>query len=132
MVHLVDGLVQRTIVQGTVEPVMPGILHDEEDGNLPRQGSQSRERRTVVNTKVGGDGVEEPDLGQLGGEVADEDDGGAIPLLLEGRDLLRLQLVLVEVRDLVDYHVRNAAAEVDEFVHDEAQDSGREGVVLHP
>ena len=75
--------------------------------------------------------MEEPDLGELGSKVADEDNGGAVPLFLKRRHLLGLDLVLVEEGDLVHDHEGNAAAEVDEFVHDEAHDAGRERVVLH-
>ena len=131
MVHLVDGFVEGTVVQAAVEPVVPGILQDEENGNLQSHLPNRRERNAVLDAEVSGNRVEEPDLGELGGEVADENDGGTIPLLLEGGHLLGLNLVLVEVGNLVHDHKRDAAAEVNGFVHDEAQDSGREGVVLH-
>lgn len=131
VVHLVDAPVERAIVKSAVEPVVPGILHDEEDGNLPGHGEERGERNAVVHAEVGGDGVEEPDLRQFGGEVADEDDGGAVPLFFEGRDLLRLNLVFVEVGDLVHDHEGNAAAEVDDLVHDEAHDAGGQSVILH-
>lgn len=131
VVHLVDSLVERAVVQGAVEPVVPGILHDKADGDLEGHLPGGREGHVVVHAEVGGDGVEEPDLGKLGGEVADEDDGGAVPLLLQGGNLLSLDLVAVEEGDEVHDHVGNAAAEVDELVEDEAHDSGREGVVLH-
>lgn len=131
VVHLVDAPVERAVVKRAVEPVVPGILHDEEDGDLPSHGEERGERNAVIHAEVGSDGVEEPDLRQFGGEVADEDDGSAIPLLLEGRDLLVLNLVLVEVGDLVHDHEGDAAAEVDELVHDEAEDTGRQSVILH-
>ena len=132
MVQLVNRLVDRTIMQTAVEPVMPSILQNKADGylesNLPYRG----ERNAVVHAKVGGDGMEEPDLRQFGGKVGNENEGSAIPLLLEGRHLRGLDLVLVEIGDLVGNHEGNAAAEVDKLVHDKAHDSGREGIVLHP
>lgn len=131
VMHLVDVLVQRAVVQGAVEPVVPSILHDEEHGNLQRHLPDGGEGHAVLQAEVSRDGVEEPDLWQLGGEVADEDDGGALPLLLERWDLLVLDLVLVEVWDLVHDHEGNAAAEVDNFVHGEAHDTRRESVILH-
>lgn len=132
VVHLVDASVERAVVKSAVEPVVPGVFHDEEESNLPSHGEDRGERDAVVHAEVGGNGVEEPDLRQFGGEVADEDDGGAIPLLLQGGDLLVLNLVLVEVRDLVHDHERNAAAEVDDLVHEEAEETGRQSIVVHP
>jgi hypothetical protein len=132
VVHLVDSLVQRTVVQSAVEPVMPSILHDEADGDLESHLPGGREGHTVIQTEVGSNGVEEPDLRKFGGEVADKDDGGAIPLLLKSRDLLLLDSELFEIGDVVHEHEGNAAAEVDKFVEEETQDAGREGVVLHP
>lgn len=132
VVHLVDSLVQRTVVQSAVEPVMPSILHDEADGDLESHLPDGRERHTVVKTEVSSNGVEEPDLRKLGGEVADEDNGGAIPLLPKSRDLLLLDSELFEIGDVVHEHEGNAAAEIDKLVKEETHDTGREGVVLHP
>lgn len=129
--HLVNSLVERAVVKSSVEPVVPGILHDEEDGNLDSHLKGRGERHSVIHTKVSGNGVENPNLRKFGSEVADEDNGGAIPLFLEGRNLLALNLVFLEVRDLVHNHKGNASAEVDKLMHDETQDAGREGIVLH-
>lgn len=132
VVHLVDGLVEGTVVQATVEPVVPSILHDEANSNLKSHLPERGEANTVVHSEVGGNGVEEPDLRKLGGEVANEDNGGAVPLLLERGHLLRLDLEAVEVGNQVAEHVGNATAKVDELVEDEAHNAGGEGVVLHP
>ena len=75
--------------------------------------------------------MEEPDLGQLDGEVGEEDEFRAVPLFGEGGDFLPLNLVLVEVGDAIDYYPRETAAEVDDFVHHEGHDSGGEDIVLH-
>lgn len=64
-----------------MEPVVPGILHDEKDGNLVGHLEQRREGYTIIHTKEDGDRVEKPNLGQLNGNMADEDEGGAIELL---------------------------------------------------
>lgn len=84
VVNLVDGLVERTVVKRAVEPVVPGILHDEEDadvqGHLPERG----EGYAIVEAEVGGDGMEEPDLGELDGAVAEENETGALELFLPG------------------------------------------------
>lgn len=132
VVHLVDAPVQRAVVQSAVEPVVPGVLQDEEEGNLPSHGEERGERNAVIHAEVGGNRVEEPDLRQFGGEVADEDDGGAIPLLLQSGNLLVLNLVLVEVGNLVHDHEGKAAAEVDDLVHEEAHEAGRQSVIVHP
>lgn len=132
VVHLVDGLVERTVVQSTVEPVVPSILHDEADSDLESHLPNGREGHTVVHTEVGSDGVEEPDLRKFGGEMADKNDGGAIPLLLEGGNLLLLNSELLEIGDVIHHHVGNTAAEVDELVKHKTHDAGREGIVLHP
>lgn len=131
VMHLVNRLVERTVVQSSVEKVVPGILQNEANSNLNSHLPERRERNTILHAQVGSDGVEEPDLRKFGGKVADENDGGAIPLLLEGGHLLRLKLPLVEIGNLVHDHERNAATEVDELVHDEAHDSGSESIILH-
>lgn len=132
VMHLVDSLVERAVVKTAVEPVVPGILQDEADGDLKSHLPDGREDGAVVHAEVGSNGMEEPDLRKLGGEVADEDDGGTVPLLLEGGHLLRLNLVAAEEWDLIHDHVGQAAAEVDNLVKDETHDTGSEDVVLHP
>lgn len=119
-------------MQTAVEPVMPSILHDKAKGNLNSHGPNRGEGEAVVHTEIGSDGVEEPDLGKLGSEVADEDNGGAIPLFLESWHLLVLDLEAVEVGDHVAEHIGDAATEVDELVENEAHDTGCESVILHP
>lgn len=130
--HLVDGLVEGTVVQSTVEPVVPSILHHEANSDLESHLPHRRERHAVVHAEVGSDGVEEPDLREFGGEVADENNGGTVPLLLNGGNLLLLDSELLEVGDEIHQHEGNAAAEVDKFVENKTHDTGREGVVLHP
>jgi hypothetical protein len=88
VVKLVDILVQRSVVQRAVEPVMPGIFKDEEGSNLESHGRKLGERDAEVHAEVGGDGVEQPDLGKLNGAVAQEDKDRAIPLFFPGGKLL--------------------------------------------
>lgn len=116
MVHFVDGLVERTIVKAAVEPVVPCILHDEENGNLRGHLPNGWERDVVGHAEVDGNGVEEPDLRKLSSEMADEDNGGTVPLLLQGGDLLVLKLILVEPGNVVHNDEGKASAEVDELV----------------
>lgn len=88
VVQLVDVLVEGPVVEGAVGPVVPGVLHDEEDADLEDDLAERGEVGAVVHAAEGGDGVEEPDLRELDGEVAEEDDGRAARLLLERRDFL--------------------------------------------
>lgn len=88
MVQLVDVLVQRAVVQGAVEPIVPGVLHNEEDGNVHGHLPERGEGHAVVHAEVSRNGVEKPNLGQLDGEVAQEDQAGALPLFLQGRNFL--------------------------------------------
>lgn len=62
MVQLVDEFVQSGGVQSAVKPVVPCILTDEKDGDLPRHGRQRREGNRSRQAKVLGQRVEEPDL----------------------------------------------------------------------
>ena len=88
MVDLVDVLVQRTPVHGAVHPVVPGVLKDEEDCDLVGHGPDGWEGDGSLETTVLRHGVEEPDLREFDGEVRDEDELCALPLLSCGRDLL--------------------------------------------
>ena len=70
----------------SMSPVMKGILHDEENGDLPRHGLPGREGDVGYETEVVHDGVEEVDLGEFDGEVLEEDIFCAGPLVGGGRD----------------------------------------------
>ena len=54
MVELVDRLVQRAVVKRAVKPVVPSILHDEEDGDVEDDLPQGRERGAVVQAELRG------------------------------------------------------------------------------
>lgn len=112
-------------MQSPVEPVVPRVFHDEEDGNLQGHCLDLGEGNTEVHTEVGGDGVEEPDLRQFDGDVAKKHQGRALPLLLPSRNLLVLNLVSVEVGNTVEDHIGNTPAEIDDLVHHEAHYSRR-------
>jgi hypothetical protein len=155
VMDLVDGAVERAPVHGAVGPVVPGVLDDEEDGDVHGDLPHGGEGDAGVHAEEDGHGVEDPDLGELDGEVGEEDHFGAVPLLCDGGDfalercvLVRcdggrgccgadeggaygLDLVFVEVGHAVDDDPGEGAAEVDEFVHHEGHDSSREDVVLH-
>lgn len=88
MVQLVNVLVQRTVVQQAVGPVVPCVLQNEEDGNLVGHLEQAGERYAVVHAEEGSNGVEQPDLGKLNGDVGQENKGGAIELFSPSRYFL--------------------------------------------
>jgi hypothetical protein len=75
-------------VHGAVDPVVPGILENEEDGNLEGHLIDTRERNGVAEAEELAHGVEEPDLRELDGEVGEEDEEGALPLFPCSRDLI--------------------------------------------
>ena len=87
VVQLVDGLIERAVVQGSVEEVVPGILHDEEDTNLKNNLPPGREWHAIVEAPVCCQGMEEPNLGKLDGDVAEKNDAGAVKLVVPGRHL---------------------------------------------
>lgn len=88
VVDLVDVLVQRAPVQGAVQPVVPRVLEHEEDGDLVGHGEEGGEGDGGCQAEVLGHRVEEPDLGELDGEVGEEDELGAVPLFFGGWDFL--------------------------------------------
>ena len=102
MVHLVNGPVDGAVVKPTVEPVVPGILHDEEDQDLHGHLPERRERNTIFEAEVVRDGVEEPDLRQFDGAVLEEDEEGAVPLFFPGRNFLLLVCQYIIVGHIVD------------------------------
>ena len=60
VVDLVNGLVKRAPVQGTVGKVVPGILHHKEDRDLVGHGPQRREGNRGGKTEELSHWVEEP------------------------------------------------------------------------
>jgi hypothetical protein len=70
----------------SMSPIMKGILHDEENGDLPDHGLPVREGDVGYESKVVDYGVEEVDLGEFDGEVLEEDVFCAGPLVGGGRD----------------------------------------------
>lgn len=112
-------------MKSPVEPVMPCVLEDEEDGNLHGHGLDRGEGNAEVHAEVRGNGVEEPDLGQFDGDVAEKHQASAFPLLLPGRDLLVLNLVFVEIGNAIEEHIGNTSTEVNNLVHHETHDPRR-------
>ena len=78
----------------TVGPVVPCVLHDEEDCDLVGHLVKRRERDVGIETEVLAHRVEKPDLRKFYGEVGQEDEAGAL-YLLPGRGNLILLMVSI-------------------------------------
>ena len=84
VVELVDATVEWAPVESTVEPIMPGILTNEENGDLVCDGLPCREWSRGTDSEVLSQWVEHPDLWELDGEVLKKDESSASELLFEG------------------------------------------------
>lgn len=159
MVDFVDVFVQRPPVEDAVHPVVPGVLEDEEDGDLEGHFEERGEGRGGREAEILRHRVEEPDLRELDGEVAEEDEFGALPLLFGGGEFVlwvvgvsqdrpshaasftsssevhrgthRLNLVPIQRRYPVDNHPRYAPAEIHNLMHKEAHDASGEHIVAY-
>jgi hypothetical protein len=89
VVDLVDVLVEEgACVHEAVSPVVPGVFHDEEDGNLVGNLVQRRERDRCLEAEVLAHGVKKPDLREFDGEMGQEDKERTLGLLPEGGDFV--------------------------------------------
>lgn len=87
LVHHVDVLVQWAVVEGLVRNAVEGILEDEER-DLHRDGPPRGHRDSASGHAAGFDErMEEPDVRELDGEIREEHEFGASPLLLSRRNL---------------------------------------------
>jgi hypothetical protein len=84
--NFMNILVEWSPMKCTMSPVMKGVFHDEENGNLPYHCKDVGEGDIDEETKVGYDGVEEVDLGEFNSEVLEENIFCAGPLLSGGGD----------------------------------------------
>ena len=93
VVDLVDVLVEeRAGVHGTVGPVVPCVLENEEDGDLVSHLVDARERNRGLETEVLAHGVEQPDLRKLDGKVGEEDEESALCLFPSRGDFVLRQI----------------------------------------
>jgi hypothetical protein len=53
-----------------MNPVVPGIFHNEEDADLKDNLPEWWERYPILDIEIGSDWVTEPDLRQFSGEMA--------------------------------------------------------------
>lgn len=130
MVLLVNIFVENTVVQTTVEPVVPGIFQNEKHSQLDQHLSDRWEWDGIADTEFLTQWVETPNWDNLNKEVGDEDGLEALPLLLIRRCLL-LDLPLLEVWNLVHNEERQGSAEIHGFVGDEEDESRSEQIIAH-
>lgn len=119
-------------MERAVEKVVPQVFNNKENGNLHGDLPSRREGDAVVETKVCSQGVEDPNLGQFDGKVAEQDEHRAVPLFLGRRDLLVLNLPLPEVWYGVDDNPGEGPAEVNNLVHGEAHYACGKSIILPP
>lgn len=149
MVNLVNVSVQRSPVHSSVGPVVPCILQYEKDSDLEGHLVHAGERDRGGEADVLAHGVEEPDLGEFDGEMREEDEESALPLLPGCRDfVLKVSLVpktnhvdfqraylldleLLEIWNQIDNDPGQRTPKVDGFVHNKRHDSGGQYIVLH-
>lgn len=132
VVDFVDAFVEWAPVEETVEPVMPCVFEDEEDGDLEGHGGPGWEWDVGGHSGGFGEGVEKPDLGQFDDAVGEENRFDTAPLLGGVWNFLILNLPFLEVRDSITNHPRQAATKVDELMHDEGHDTGSEDIICDP
>ena len=103
---------------------MEHVLENEEEEHLRCDGRPRRERYLPGrHAKEFCHGVEEPDNGELNGEVAEENLLGAGPLFTGSRDLVWLKLPLAEVGHSVDNDPWDRPAEVYDLPCNREEDS---------
>ena len=82
MVDFVDILVEEgACVHCAVSPVVPCVLHDEEDSELISHFVRGREGNAGLEAEILAHRVEQPDLRKLDCEVGKEDEKRALDLL---------------------------------------------------
>lgn len=132
MVLLVNVLVEDTVVQASVEPVVPSVLKDEEEGQVHGHLPPWRERHRERNANLLTQRMEKPDREGLHHEVGNQNRLEALPLLLVAWNLGLLDLVLVEVWNTVNNGPWQTTTKVHNLVHQEEEETSSEKIVVDP
>ena len=91
VVEFVDVAVEGAVVESLVGEEVIEVFEDEEAGYLEGRGLPAREGDLpCLHTKVFGERVEEPYSWEFDGEVREQNELGAFPLLLLGRNFVWL------------------------------------------
>lgn len=131
VVLLVETLVHELRVQNAVTEVVPGVLDEEQNGELPANGHEARERRTVRDVEHVANEVEAKDRHGLDERVRNEDLLQAVKILLTRRRAVVLNLVLAHGRHRVEDHPRDRATKVHDLVHTKQQQTRGNDIVVH-
>lgn len=120
---LVDVLVKDTVVQTSVEPVVPGVFHYKEETQLQEYFGNRREWNREGHSDLSTKWMEEPNGEGLNHKVGHEDGFHTFPLLGQAWKLGVLNLVLLEVRDTVNDEPGQTTAEIHDLVHQEEKET---------
>lgn len=131
VVLLMNDLVEGAVMQSTVHPVVPGVFHHEENGNVFGNRGPMREWDTDLNTKVAANGVESPNGDSFNQKVRQKNSLEALPLLLEIGLLVVLNLVLSEVGDGVNDEPGQTSAKIQDLVENEDQQARGHNIICH-
>lgn len=133
VVLLVNVLVEGTVVQTSVQPVVPGILKHKEQSQMGTDLHPRREGDINSDSGVLAHGVEAPDGDGLDHKVRNQHRLHALPLLSHRGDLgLTLDLPLVKVRNLIQNHPRHTSAKVENLMQQENEDAAGNEIVAPP
>lgn len=128
---LVNVLVERSNVQSTMEPVMPGVFHEEKGGNLDQKVLQGWEVCGNVDIEIVANGLEGKDGNSFDNNMRYDDIEDTFQLFSLSYRFV-LNLVFTQQVGGVQNVPRKASAKVNEFVNKkEEQASGKE-VIIHP
>lgn len=124
VVELVNVAVERTIVERLVGDKVVEIFKDEEAGHLEGNGGVVWEGDLPrLHSEEFGERMEEPDSWEFNGKVREQDEFGALPLLLLARHLVWLELPTTEIGNRINNDPGNTASKVDDLMQDETEHS---------
>lgn len=127
-----DIFVENTIVQTSMEPVVPCIFHYEENTQVQENLRNGWEWDGEAHTDLGTDWMKEPDRQSLDHEMRNNNRFHTFPLFRVAWDLGVLNLILLEVRDTIDDEPGQTTAKVHDLVHEEEKESSSKNVIVHP
>lgn len=128
---LVDVLVEHSVMEQPVGPVVPDVLQNEKQRDFQRHFLDAREGHRHRNTQLLAQRMERPNGDRLHQKVRQQHRLEAVPLLLHAGQLGRLQLVPSEPRNLVDDKPRQRSEEIHKLVQQEKHQPGGQDVVVH-
>lgn len=113
---LVNILVEDSMMQASVQPVVPCVLHNKEDGQLKQDLLERRKGEVERHANLGTQRVEKPNRECFDHEVRDQNRLETLPLFFVARDFIVLNLELLEIWYPVNDGPRQAPAEIHDLV----------------